>query len=145
MCFARRMARAVVCVALVALPASVARADTRVTPAGSIESIPVSADGSVRAFGGNVTPFGPVVGGLDLHVNPDGSFTGEFALTSKAGAAYGTIQGRFISGNTYMETLTFTGGTGKYAGVSGYADVMGTLAGDGTAIDTVLGGAIRLR
>jgi hypothetical protein len=142
---ATRMSSAVVSLLLLALPASVAQADSCVRPQGTLHSKPVSADGSLRAFTGDVTPFGPIAGVLTLHINPDGSFTGRFAFEGRRGVAYGTLVGQFIMPNTYVEQLTFTGGTGKYAGISGYADVMGTLNPDGTGTDTVEDGQICLR
>jgi hypothetical protein len=122
-----------------------ARADSCVTPSGTIDSRPVSADGSLRSFTGDVTPFGPITGGLQLHFNPDGSYTGQFALKARGGTAYGTILGHFTSRSTYVEQMTFTGGTGRYAGIYGYAyPVEGTLNPDGTARDTVEGGQVCL-
>jgi hypothetical protein len=138
---------ALVALSIVAgLPASHAQAAQVVIPAGTIHSRPVSADGSLRTFSGKVTPFGPIAGKLALQVDPmSGAFTGEFLFHAPAGTAYGTIQGQFTSESTYVERLTFVGGTGKYAGISGYADVTGSLnPNNGTGVDTVTGGQIYL-
>jgi hypothetical protein len=130
------------------LPASRAQADPPcVTPEGTIYSSAASADGTLRTFTGDVTPFGPISGGLQLQINMDGTFTGQFALKGRGGTAHGTISGyytdRSSSQLTYMETLTFTGGTGRYGRISGSADVSGILnLADGTAVDTVTGGQV---
>lgn len=143
---AARMTLAVVPLVLLALPASVAWADPCVTPKGSVSSSYVSE--SERNFTGNVKPFGPLTGHLTIsQVSSDGSFTGYFELESKKGTAFGTIDGQFLDYPfTYTETLTFLGGTGKYAGISGSADVEGTMNPvDGTGKDSVVGGEVCLR
>jgi hypothetical protein len=94
-----------------------------------------------------VTPFGPIAGILQVQVNQStGAFTGEFAFVARGGGVFGTIQGQFTSANTYVERLTFTGGTGIYTGISGFAfPVFGTLnLMDGTGHDTIMGGQISL-
>jgi hypothetical protein len=115
-----------------------------VTPSGTINSTSLSPDGSLRAFTGNVSPFGPLNGILQIQVNPDYSFTGEFAFVARGGTAYGTIKGQFLPTGGYVEQLTFTGGTGIYKGITGYASLMGSLNPDGTGQDMVTGGQICL-
>lgn len=142
--FVVRSASVAALLALALVVPAQARADC-VTPSGTLNSIPLSADGSLRAFSGNVAPFGQITGVLQIHVNHLGAFTGQFAFTTSAGTAYGIIHGQFLSGNTYVESLTFTGGTGSYTGISGYATVSGMLnLTTGTGMDTVLGGQICL-
>jgi hypothetical protein len=144
--FAVRSASVAALLALALLLPTPTRADC-VTPSGTIDSIPLSTDGSMRTFTGYVTPFGPVVGFLQLQINQStGAFTGEFVIVAVGGTACGTIQGQFTSGNTYVEKLTFTGGTGFYTGISGYAyPVFGTLNPmTGTGRDTITGGQICL-
>jgi hypothetical protein len=98
----------------------------------------------LRAFCGAIYPFGAVRGLLVIQPNPDGTFTGEFVMQARGGFVYGTIAGAFTSLSTYAETITFTGGTGRYAGISGTADVTGAFNADGTATDTVTGGSVHL-
>ncbi len=142
---ATRGALAVVPLVLLALPAPIARADSCVTPEGTLHSVPTAADGSLRAFVGDVTPFGPIIGGLTLHFSPDGhSFTGQFAFIAGGGFVFGTLEGFFTSPNTYLEALTITGGAGKYAGISGDAVITGALNEDGTAVDVLEAGEICL-
>jgi hypothetical protein len=138
------MILAVVPLVLSTLPASVARADSKsdVTPEGTIYSSPTPDDGTRRTFTGDVEPFGPISGILNLNFDSYGNFTGLFAIKARGGNAYGTIKGQFTTPGNYVETLIFTGGTGKYSRISGYADVSGVLNPDGTAIDTVNGGSI---
>jgi hypothetical protein len=127
---------------VVALAATAsARADC-VTPSGSVTSTPLTPDGSLRAFSGTISPFGAVQGILDIQPNPNGSFTGVFVMTTPNGLVYGTIAGQFTSPFTYAETITFTGGTGRYRHISGEADVLGAFNPDGTATDTVVGGSV---
>ncbi|MEO7191427.1 MAG: hypothetical protein ABI051_10260 [Vicinamibacterales bacterium] len=135
---------AVLVIAMLVSAATTMRADSCVTPEGTLQSRPISADG-LRSFSGTITPLGALTGVLRLSPNPDGSFTGEFALKAKGGVAYGTFEGQFTSASTYVERLTFTGGSGKYAGITGYAVVSGVLAPDGTATDTVVAGQICVR
>jgi hypothetical protein len=116
-----------------------------VTPAGSVTSTPVSADGTQRIFSGVIYPFGAVKGALVIHPNVDGSFTGQFAMQAKGGVVYGTLAGYFTSPFTYVETITFTGGTGRYAGIYGEAEVMGAFNPDGTGTDSVTGGQVCLQ
>src|SRR5262245_18689304 len=87
-----------------------------VTPSGTLSSFPLSGDGTERVFTGTVSPFGAVVGALVIYPNADGTFTGQFAFRAKGGTVYGTIEGFFTSPTSYVETITFLGGTGKYAG-----------------------------
>jgi hypothetical protein len=115
-----------------------------VAPAGSVTSTPVSSDGTQRIFSGVIYPFGAVQGALVIHPNADGSFTGQFVMQARGGLVFGTIAGYFTSPATYVETITFAGGTGKYAGISGGADVTGAFNADGTATDTVTGGQVCL-
>jgi hypothetical protein len=141
----RLAARIALAFAIMALPA--AGADKAATPSGTISSTALSPDGSLRAFTGYVSPFGPVDGGLMILVDPaTGSFTGQFAFEAKGGMVFGTIEGSFTSASTYVERLTFTGGAGKYSKVSGYADVLGSLdLADGSGFDTVHGGQVGKR
>jgi hypothetical protein len=145
--FAVRPTSVAVLMALILVVPAPARADRCVTPSGTIHSSAVSQ--TERTFSGDVSPFGPINGSLQiLSVDQSGHFTGQFTINARGGTAYGTIDGQFTSFDpggspqTYMETLTFTGGTRRYAGIYGYASVSGTLYPDSTAVDTVDGGQI---
>ena len=92
-----------------------------------------------------MSPFGHIAGILQLQINHStGAYTGQFVFAARGGTAFGTIQGQFTSANTYVEALTFTGGTGIYKDITGYACVMGSLNPDGTGQDMVKGGQICL-
>src|SRR4051794_5583969 len=115
--FATRITLAVVPLVLFAAPASVAWADTCYDPTGgTFYSAPVSADGAQRIFAGKAKPFGPIIGSLTLQrIDPiTGTFSGIFTIQNNRGTAYGILEGHYTSANTYEETLTFLGGTGKY-------------------------------
>jgi hypothetical protein len=129
--------------AALTLATSPALADS-VTPSGTLNSIPLSADGTVRAFCGSVQPFGNVQGGLALFPNADGTFTGDFIMLARGEIVYGTIAGFFTSQTTYFETITFTGGTGRCRRISGQVQLSGTFHPDGTATDTVVGGTVSI-
>jgi hypothetical protein len=139
---AAQMARAVVPLVLLTLPASVIWAKPCETPQGTLQSRPASADGSLRTFTGSVTPFGSITGGLMFYPKPDGTFTGQFAFKGQNGSAYGTLEGGFTSATTYIEKLTIKEATGKYGSISGYANFMGTMNTDGTATDRVIEGQV---
>jgi hypothetical protein len=120
------MRRLVTCLVLLVLPSSVLAVDC-VEPYGTLFSSPTD-DPTVRTFTGNVYPFGQINGALEVQVNPDtGAFTGDFGFKAKGGNVYGTITGQFTSQYTYYETLTFTGGTGRYNHTSGSVLVNGQL------------------
>jgi hypothetical protein len=148
--FVARSASVAALLALLLAAAAPAHAGC-VTPSGTIDSIALSSDGSLRAFTGNVSPFGEIAGILEIQANPTtGAFTGQFVFVARGGTVYGTIKGQFIGATpttmTYVERLTLTGGTGIYTGITGYADpVLGMLnLTDGTGHDMILGGQICL-
>jgi hypothetical protein len=143
-CLIHRVALLLAVVAALGGTTAPARAD--VTPSGSVTSMPlIPTDPTLRVFSGTVSPFGAVQGVLQIH--PDfttGTFTGELVMVTRNGLVFGTIAGQFtnMAGTTYAETITFTGGTGRYRHISGEADVLGAFNLDGTATDTIVGGSI---
>lgn len=97
---------------------------------------------ALRSLSGVVAPFGKVRGSLLLDVDQStGQFVGVFSLEGKNGTVSGTLTGQFLSATTYLERITFTGGTGAFSGITGGVLLAGMIDPDtGTGYDLILSG-----
>jgi len=87
------------------------------------------------------------VGGFTRHavavVHPVGTFDGTVVFTAVNGdQLFADIDGAFTSPTSIEATYTFTGGTGRFAGASGDADVEAVTS-DGIHFSLTFEGTIR--
>lgn len=111
---------------------------------GFLVSTP-TANPFVRNLSGFVSPFGVVRGTLtftDLD-QQTGQFAGVFTLRAREGTVTGTFAGQFVSATEFVEQITFTRGTGEFEGITGTANLVGSLdPRTGTGLDIITSGQV---
>ena len=133
---------------------SAARAGDWIVPTGGGGAVPIDANGGLR-YTGTISPFGPLVGVGQGAIAPDlSTLMSEFVLAGPDGSTVSvTTTGSLIYANPaaspfayYFETITIDSGTGRFAQASGTIYLIAVIdLSNGTSMDWVVGGCVRLR
>jgi hypothetical protein len=141
----RPVTRFLLALALVARLGVPATAADNTQPVSGFLVSAATSNTAVGSLTAAVSPFGLAQGTLSFtSLDPaTGAFTASFVLANRNGSVSGAVSGQFISQTQYLETITFTGGTGAYAGATGGAALIGvTDPVTHVGVDVVLTGSV---